>query len=253
MKRVLKPEMKLGAEPKKLIMLGVLVVIGVVVWFVNRTDTPPPSPLPAASPAARPTAVPSPVSTVRPPVRPVSRPTGGRGSAGRGLNVQEFHPVLKSREPIDTSRVDPTLRLDLLAKVRNVAIEGGSRSLFAFSGAPAPTAIAKVAPIKPNPLLSALTTGPSNPKPPPPEVKPAVTPPPTIPLKFYGYTNAQRASAGPRRAFFIEGEDIYVAGEGDTIKGRYKIIRIGVNSAVVEDTQFKNQQTLALVEEVVSS
>ena len=33
------------------------------------------------------------------------------------------------------------------------------------------------------------------------------------------------------------------------IKNRYKIIRIGVNSAVVEDTTDKHQQTLPLEEE----
>ena len=43
-----------------------------------------------------------------------------------------------------------------------------------------------------------------------------------------------------------------IAGEGDTIKKRYKIVRIGVNSAVVEDTEFKggNQQTLPLEAEL---
>ena len=36
------------------------------------------------------------------------------------------------------------------------------------------------------------------------------------------------------------------------VKKRYKILRIGVNSAVVEDTEFKsnNQQTLPLVAEL---
>jgi hypothetical protein len=34
-----------------------------------------------------------------------------------------------------------------------------------------------------------------------------------------------------------------VAGEGDMIKKRYKIIRIGVNSAEVEDTVFKGDNT----------
>ena len=43
-----------------------------------------------------------------------------------------------------------------------------------------------------------------------------------------------------------------MATEGQLVKNRYKIVRIGVNSAVVEDTQFKNnQQTLPLVEEQV--
>ena len=47
----------------------------------------------------------------------------------------------------------------------------------------------------------------------------------------------------------MEGEDIHVVREGDLVKNRYKIVRIGVNSVVVEDTQFKSQQTLPLEEQ----
>jgi hypothetical protein len=60
------------------------------------------------------------------------------------------------------------------------------------------------------------------------------------------------SKADSKRAFFLDGEDIVIASEGDVIKKRYKIVRIGVNSAVVEDTQFKsnNQQTLPLEAEM---
>ena len=40
-----------------------------------------------------------------------------------------------------------------------------------------------------------------------------------------------------------------MAQEDQTIKSHYKIIRIGIKSAVVEDTTSHNQQTLALLEE----
>ena len=72
-------------------------------------------------------------------------------------------------------------------------------------------------------------------------------PPPPIPLKFYGLSGTMRSTM--RRAFFLDGEDIVQAGENETIRNRYKIIRIGVNSAVVEDLVAKNQQTLQMVEE----
>ena len=72
-------------------------------------------------------------------------------------------------------------------------------------------------------------------------------PPPPIPLKFYGYAGTPRS--GSRGGFFLDGEEIVVARENEVYKNRYKIIRVGVNSAVVEDTHNKNQQTLALVEE----
>ena len=89
--------------------------------------------------------------------------------------------------------------------------------------------------------------GPVMPKPPEPPPEPKAPP---IPLKFYGFVN--KTKVGDKRAFFLDGEDIVIAAEGDTIKKRYKIVRIGVNSAVVEDTEFKsnNQQTLPLEAEL---
>lgn len=248
MRKVIKPELKLGAEPKKVIALGLLLAVAVAVYFMNRPDTGSNSGgAPAVTPA--PSAASNVPTRVRPGPQRGARPN--RTTGGRGFSVQEFHPTLKPKDPIDTSRVDPTLHLDILARLRNVKLEGGSRSLFEASAAAASSTakVATVKPIIPGPLQAAITTGPAKPKPPAPDApKP---PPPPIPLKFYGYTNAQRQ--GPKRAFFLEGEDIHVAAEGDTIKGRYKIIRIGVNSAVVEDTATKNQQTLPLVEEMVNS
>jgi hypothetical protein len=41
-----------------------------------------------------------------------------------------------------------------------------------------------------------------------------------------------------------------VAGENDVIGSHYKILRINANSAIVEDTATKNQQTLPLIEEL---
>jgi hypothetical protein len=226
------------------VVLGGLLAVLIAVWWLNRTD---PETAPAA---ARTPAVSVPAVEVRTPARPVNRPVTRSSVGGRGLQAQEFHPTLKPKDPIDPSKIDPTLRLDVLARLRGVRGDGGGRTLFEFASAPAPPVqIAKVAPIIPKPLQDALTTGPVKETPPAPPPPPP--PPPAIPLKFYGYSGAQRQ--GPKRAFFLEGEDIFVAGEGETIKNRYKIIRIGVNSAVVEDTQHRHQQTLPLVEEMASS
>jgi hypothetical protein len=92
--------------------------------------------------------------------------------------------------------------------------------------------------------------GPMPPPKPAEAVKPAEPKAPPIPLKFYGFVNPPKA--GIKRAFFLDGDEIIIAGEGDTVKKRYKIVRIGLNSAVVEDTQFKsnNQQTLPLEAEL---
>ena len=151
-------------------------------------------------------------------------------------------PTLKTPEGMDLASIDPTLKTDLLTKLRKVSVEGGARSLFEFYTPPPPPAPPppKVNPIKPD--VSKMGK--------PAEVAkvPAVPPPPPpIPLKFYGYSGNVRSTV--RKAFFLSGEDIVQAGENEMIQNRYKIIRIGVNSAVVEDTVAKNQQTLALADE----
>jgi hypothetical protein len=166
----------------------------------------------------------------------------GSNSGARGSQIADFKPTLKLPEGFDVSRIDPALRLDLLAKVRNASAEGGARSLFEFSQPPAPPP-PKVKPIVPT---AAVAASPPAPKAPPEPPKPP--PPPPITLKFYGYAGTTRS--GTRRAFFLDGDDIVVAGENETVKNRYKIVRIGVNSAVVEDTTNQNQQTLPLVEEL---
>jgi hypothetical protein len=241
------PKMKVGAEPKKVAILAVLSVIAVVVFFINDSSPSNPGRQSSASQSHSATPVPTaPVTASRAPdLRRDARPIPG---VSRGRATRDFHPTLKpdKEDAVDYTKIDPTLRLDLLAKLQKVEIGQDLRSLFDFGTAPPPTAaeIAKnVKPIKPGPLPPPHSAGPAATGDPP---KP---PPPPIPLKFYGFVSPK--VQGPRRAFFLEGDDIFVAAEGDTIKNRYKVIRIGVNSAVVEDTTNKNQQTLKLVEEAI--
>ena len=234
---------KLGAEPKKLAALvGLVVLLGGVYWF-NRTTSGDPQQASAA-----PSAAPAPIRTLPVPqtAKSASAAAARAGSVAgaRGSNIADFKPTLKLADDADVSRIDPSLHLDLLARVRGVGAEGGARSLFEFSQPPPPPP-PKVKPIVPT-SVAVTPVAPEPPKGPPEPPKPP--PPPPIALKYYGYAGTTRA--GARRAFFLDGDDILVAGENETLKNRYKIIRIGVNSAVVEDTSDKNQQTLPLVEEL---
>jgi hypothetical protein len=175
----------------------------------------------------------------------VAAPAPARRTAGRGgpRAIDDFHPTLKLPEGTDVSRIDPSLRLDLLARAREGG-EGGSRSLFEFSQPPAPPPpkVKPIIPAEPAKVEPAKPPAPVDPAKPP-----SPPPPPPITLKYYGYSGT--APGGQRRAFFLDGEDIFVAGENELVRNRYKIIRIGVNSAVVEDTTNKNQQTLPLADE----
>jgi hypothetical protein len=58
--------------------------------------------------------------------------------------------------------------------------------------------------------------------PPPPKPTTAQAPPN---LKFFGYGTVPNGT--PRRAFITDGEDIFIVSEGDTLLGRYRIIKVG--------------------------
>ncbi len=230
---------KVGADRKKVTILAGLGVVLVVVWFINRSPS-----APDVAPAPKAQARPNPLGPrTLPPELSAGPRVGTRGARGNPSNA-DFRPTLKLKDGMDVSKIDPSLHLDLLAKVKTVELTGGSRSLFEFAPPPAPPPpdVPKIHPF----------VGPPAPPPKPVEVPVVPTPtppPPPIPLKFYGFSGTPR-STGPRSAFFLDGDDIVIARESDTIRNRYKIIRIGVNSAVVEDTANKNQQTLPLVEEL---
>jgi hypothetical protein len=236
--------MTLGAEPKKMMILGGLLLVAVVVFIVNSSSSgedsgykPPTSRSGTTAPVAKAPGIAAPLDT------PSSAPRSSRAAE------REFRPAVRPKRGEarpDPTSIDPTLRLDLLAKLQQVNVEGTHRSIFDFGQAPPPeatkppVAIAK-GPKAPNPLT------PDKPATPVAATPPAAPQAPPVPLKFFGYTAPSNQPS--KRAFFMEGEDIHVVREGEIVKNRYKIVRIGVNSVVVEDIQFKSQQTLPLEEQ----
>ena len=89
------------------------------------------------------------------------------------------------------------------------------------------------------------------PKPPPPPppapitaAAPVVTgppPPPLIPLKFIGVMESQKAG---RVAILRDNNGVYHGHEGETIEGRYRIIRIGVESIELAYVDGRGRQTI---------
>jgi hypothetical protein len=233
--------MKLGAERKKLIWLGAIVVFGGgYAYYSNLPDTP--------SAPSRPVSH----SPVLAPVAPIPLPAAPatQRKTASSHSSEEFRPSLKPKraeDRIDPMTIDPTLRLDLLAKVQGVEIEGGGRNLFQLSAPPPPPAANLPPEPKVTPGQMASNQQPGSAGPPVVAPPPAAPPPPPITLKYYGYSSTRGDAR--KRAFFLDGDEILVGAEGDLVKKRYRVVRIGVNSVVMEDTQFKHEQTLPLQEE----
>jgi hypothetical protein len=123
-------------------------------------------------------------------------------------------PAKKPRGP---QSLDPTLNLHQLATTEQIKYEGSGRNIFV---AQAEVVIPKV--------IGAPNTDPAS----KPYVPPAVAAAPPIPLKFFGFAN----QPGERKKIFLsKGDDVFIAGEGEIVDRRYKIVRISTTSVEIQD------------------
>jgi hypothetical protein len=138
--------------------------------------------------------------------------------------------------------VDPTLRLDLLARVQTVPAAANMRNLFETG--PAPMTAEQIKALHPPTIVPASA---------PPTMAPNAgiqQPVLNIPLKYYGFAHPAAAGVG-NRGFFLDGDNVLVATEGELLGQRYLVVELTPTSARVEDTQVKKGQTLALVAEAL--
>ncbi len=110
---------------------------------------------------------------------------------------------------------NPQLRTDKLARIKQAKYSGTRRNIFSMAPPPPAPVKAKV--------QQHVNIGPVRPPDPPP---PAPLPPLVLPgtVKFYGY--AADAQGNHRRACFMNGEEVIIIEEGDTLLGRYRVLRI---------------------------
>jgi hypothetical protein len=233
----------LGAEPKKVAMLvGILVFGAGAVYYANSDDsasssyTPPPAPVAVSAPAPG-VRTPGP----RPKAQVDRRQISNRASA-TAVNYRMGTQNPEDRP--DPATVDPSIKMDLLAKVQSVELGAPGRNLFIFGSAPAPpppVGLPKA------PTISTKTpVGPEPPPQPPVKFVPPVPSAPPMTFKYYGFKISR--TDGHKAAFLLDGEDILIGGENDIFKKHYRIVRINPASIVIEDTDFKTTQTLQLQE-----
>jgi hypothetical protein len=112
---------------------------------------------------------------------------------------------------------NPQLQRWKLEASRRTQYKASGRDLFSEVLPPPPRA--KVPDRVPDPVPQ-----------PPPE-----PPPPSLPanMKFFGYGTVPNGTS--KRAFLTDGEGVYIVGEGDTLLGRFRILRIGNASLEFEE------------------
>lgn len=73
---------------------------------------------------------------------------------------------------------------------------------------------------------------------------PPPPPPPVLSWKFFGYGTLP--SNGPRRAFLLDGDEVRIVGEGDTVQNTIRITHIGNDRIEYEDinTGMKNSSPM---------
>jgi hypothetical protein len=156
-------------------------------------------------------------------------PDNSAPAAGVPSNPRAATTGAKAGDAIDPA--DLRVKLDALNKPRPDS-QGGQRNPFRFYVPPPPPPPAPVAP-KPLPA-GPLSTGPAVPSGPPP--------PPPIAVKYIGYMDTPSGKI----ANFSDCRATYRGREGEIVAGQYRLVRIGVESAVMEYPDGRGRTTLRM-------
>jgi len=189
----------LGTENRKQMIgaavLGVLLLIVVVYQFMPSSST-----IASTTPGTTTTATGSQSSTNA--ARPAHHSSGP--AAGK-----------KVRPP---QSLDPTLHLDQLASTEQIKYEGSGRNIF----------VSQADVMIPMPIAPGATDAKNTQTYTPPPVAAA----PPIPLKFFGFASKP---GEPKKVFLIKGDDTFIAGEGEIVDRRYKVVKISPTSVDIQD------------------
>ena len=218
--------LRLGLDPKILVVI-LVAIAGLLFWYNSGGD----DAVPSSSAGNTQSAVNPPPSEVKP----------RAGVRHRGM--RDDNGELRMRA-VDATKgdVDPVLRLGLLERLQRVKPIVSGRNVFEASAGPGGAMQAGGVPVrqiipKPLPMPPNLA-----------QAAAAMAPRANIPLKYYGFArpeDRQEKSSG----FFLDGENVVVAAEGQLIQQRYLVVQLTPNSAQLEDTQIKMGQTLPVIPE----
>ncbi len=220
---------RLGIDPKILVFV-LMALAGALFWFNSRSDD------------ERSTGGVLHTDPARPAVSAVAK---ARGQIDRRRGMRDERGTLRLR-PVDATRgdIDPTLRLDFLDRLSKVQAPESMRNLFEAG----PLIQTGTTGAVPNRVIAVTTPTPNLPIRPSYPISPVIEA--NIPYKYYGFAKPLNPGDG-NRGFFMEGDNVLVAMEGQLLKNRYLVVQLTPNDARVEDTQVKLGKTLPVVPEAI--
>ncbi len=147
------------------------------------------------------------------------------------------HPAMRrlpsgKMVPMTEPRLDPTLDLNLLAQSEDIKYAGNGRNIFVAGSLPTIDKPKRNGRTDSAPLDAI-------------KMPPPVPPPPPINLKFFGFANKPGEA---KRVFLVQGEDVFIAGEGDIVDRRYRVLHISNTAVEMEDVLNNNRQSIPLTQ-----
>jgi hypothetical protein len=142
-------------------------------------------------------------------------------------------PSLAVAQYVPLSVENPALRLDELDRVHKLEYTGVHRNIFSATIPPPPPHVPSPAEAR-----AAAAYAAAHPAPPPPP------PPLSVPATFFGYVTDART--GHKQAFFTDGDDVFIAGEGELLLGKFRVLKIGNDTAEVEEVSSGRTTTLTM-------
>ena len=131
---------------------------------------------------------------------------------------------------------NPQIRWQKLEASRKTEYRSAGRNPFSKVAAPPPTAVAGVTTQRDQHIDRTVPVD--------PPIAP-FTPPPG--LKFFGYGTVPNGTA--RRAFFTDGDEIIIVAEGETLQGRYRVVKVNNTNLDIQEVSTGRHASMPLIEE----
>jgi hypothetical protein len=161
-------------------------------------------------------------------------PVGGKEGM---LTFEKGLTRFSRKKEIPMALLDPVLHVEKLDQF-DPGNPSTARNMFALAPPPPPPRGRNNPSSAGSSPSNAATTTPVLP------IRPPAPPPVVINLKYLGFKMEEAVKK--REGFFTEGDNVFLAGEGELIANRYRVVRLQESWAEIEDLPSKTRQQLHL-------